>query len=218
MSSPTPLRILALDGGGIRGVLNARLLAHLERELQYASQDLFDLFAGTSTGALILAGLAVPIGEGHHRERAQDFVDMYRSAALDIFPRRRTVPRLIAGLPKRPPANPALEQVLATYVGATTLADTAVDVAIPAYDLANREVVVFTQRDEASSQTRLADAARASAAAPTYFPPVKLRWQGRDRELVDGGLFANNPALIAALQAWRRTPDRPLHVCPWALA
>ena len=204
-----PVRVLSLDGGGVRGLLNAVLIAELERALDAPMQQHFDVIAGTSTGALIAAGLAAPPRNARPLD-AGVFVDIDRQRAGDIFPKRRTLPRAILSAGARPRRSEPLDDVLTTYVRDVRLAETAVEVAIPAYDVLEREPVLFTRaaaREAGDTEFRLADAALASAAAPSYLPSVEASWLGRPRRFIDGGVFANDPALLTLL-ALRRVDDR----------
>lgn len=208
------VRVLSIDGGGIRGLLNATLIAELERELDGPVQDHFDVIAGTSTGALIAAGLSAPSREGRALD-AGVFVDIYRQRAADIFPRRRTRSRAVLSAAKRPTESPALDDILRTYVRDARLADTAVEVAIPAYDVEGREPVLFTRaaaRAAGENEFLLADAALASAAAPSYLPSVERVWRTRRRRFIDGGVFANDPALLTLLALRRADKDRSVRV------
>jgi hypothetical protein len=104
------VRILAIDGGGMRGIIPARLLAHLEERTGRRAAELFDLVAGTSTGGLLALGLSKP--DPHHparpHYRASEIVDFYRLSGRDIF--RRSLLHFIRSLgswlgPKYPPAG-----------------------------------------------------------------------------------------------------------------
>ncbi|HMS72291.1 MAG TPA: patatin-like phospholipase family protein, partial [Baekduia sp.] len=138
------VNVLALDGGGTRGLLNAILVSELEQALGAPAQRYFNVIAGTSTGALLAAGLAAPL-EHDMYPGADVFVDVYRRSAENIFPKRRTLPRAILSAGARPKSSAALDDVLETYVRGVPLAETAVEVAIPAYDVEAREPVLFTR-------------------------------------------------------------------------
>jgi uncharacterized protein len=190
------LRILSIDGGGIRGLIPAIVLCELEERAGQPAAELFDLVAGTSTGGII----ACALGKGL---AADDIVPLYRDEGPRIF--RRSLGRRLAsaeGLLDEKHDDAELETVLQTYLGDTTLGESRVDVMVTAYDLHERAPHFFKSWREEWRDVRMADAARATAAAPTYFEPYLLG----ERSLVDGGVFATNPAMCAYAEAVRLQP------------
>jgi patatin-like phospholipase/acyl hydrolase len=217
MTSPK-CRVLAIDGGGIRGIIPGQILVNLERYLQQKSldpalrlADCFDLIAGTSTGGILTCvyllpdrASATPGGKPRPKFSAKDAVDLYLNYGDDIFsvPLFKRLTSLDGVTDERYPAD-VLEKTLARYFGDTRLSQLVKDCAITAYDIAEREVVVFNSRDNRSGARPdkdylLRDVARATSAAPTYFQPANIVALDRSvRPLVDGGVFANNPSLCA---------------------
>ena len=185
-------QILSLDGGGYKGVFTAAVLACLEDDLGIRIQDSFDLIAGTSTGGII----ALAIGAGLPPSRVVDF---YRDNGHRIFGLRRLRrPRqILRAKYSAAPLRTALEDVL----GDKHFCESPVRLVIPSYDLHNDTVRIFRtphhQRLRRDYKERMVDIALATSAAPTYLPAHALRGQ----RLVDGGLFANNPALVALTEA-----------------
>jgi predicted acylesterase/phospholipase RssA len=228
-----PVRVLAIDGGGIRGIIPALALLELERLTDGArAAELFDLIAGTSTGGIIALGLTVPGEHGGPRYGAKELLDVYVERGRDIFPgggrptlRQRLLGptggrhlgRDIWGAGQRVGSlfggNPGfagnaryfptgLEQVLATKFGDALLGAAVTPVAVTAYDMRGGAPVVFRSWEVAGGPgPKMRDVARATSAGPTYFPPQELEINGADAVLVDGGLAANNPALIAYTDA-----------------
>jgi hypothetical protein len=131
-------------------------------------------------------------------------VDLYLNYGDDIFsvPLFKRITSLDGVSDERYPAD-VLEKTLARYLGDTRLSQLVKDCAITAYDIAEREVVVFNSRDNRDGSRPdkdylLRDVARATSAAPTYFQPANIVALDRSvRPLVDGGVFANNPSLCA---------------------
>lgn len=202
------LRILTIDGGGIRGLVPAVVLAELERRAGAPAAELFDLVVGTSTGGIVALGLTAP-RDGRPGFAAEELAELYRREGPTIFSRPlghriRTVGNLFG--PKYPAAP--LEEVLGRYLGDARLRDASTGVVVTAYELELRAPFFFRSaraaRDPAHDWS-MAEVARATAAAPTLFPPVRLGAAPQDDRdgytLVDGGVFANNPTMVAYADA-----------------
>ena len=201
-------RILAIDGGGVRGVIPAALLASMERATGRATRDVFDFVAGTSTGAVLTAGLVAGIP-------AQRLVSLYVDRAAEVFrsvPLLSFVQRLVAG---HQYDTAGLHRVIREELGAPAadwrLNDAPVDLLVTAKRLSDGMPWYFVRDDPANAQRagaiRLADAVTASAAAPTFFAPWTIGGIG---ELVDGGVgVAGNPVYQACVEAFEYT-DRYL--------
>ncbi|MHB0936806.1 MAG: patatin-like phospholipase family protein [Armatimonadota bacterium] len=190
--------ILSIDGGGIRGLLSAMVLAELERRARHPVSRLFHLVAGCSSGSLITLGLARPRQQGMPDSQASDLVRLFEQDSRIIF--KRSVLHEIAtvhGLfgPRYPTRG--LEQVLSGYFGDTVLRDAVTDVLVPCYDLQQRRMVYLTNRDAGYRDFRMRDIALAASAAPVYFPPARLRVGRQSQVLIDAGLFSISPAMSA---------------------
>jgi uncharacterized protein len=192
-------RILSIDGGGIRGIIPAMVLARLEQETGRPVASLFDLVAGTSTGGII--ALALTMGrDGAPAWSAQDLVELYEKEGQAIFQRSVWHRVFSAGevFDERYPSE-GIEGVLERYFGDARLKDALVPVIVPAYDIEARRPFFFKSayaRADAERDHPLRTVARATSAAPTYFEPLQLDTAG-PTTLVDGGVFANNPAMCA---------------------
>jgi uncharacterized protein len=209
-------RILSIDGGGIRGIVAGQVLARLEQFMRTESgnaslrlADCFDLIAGTSTGGILTCIYLMPGGSRsgsapRTKFTAQDAVDLYLNHGDDIFsvPVFKRIGSLGGLADEKYPAS-VLEKTLSLYLGDTKLSELIGDCAITAYDIAEREVVIFNSRDNRAGNRPdkdfyVRDVARATSAAPTYFETANIRAFDRSvRPLIDGGVFANNPALCA---------------------
>jgi predicted acylesterase/phospholipase RssA len=205
-----PLRILSIDGGGIRGILPAMVLADLERRTNRPMIDLFDLIVGTSTGGLVALALSCPDGEGKPRHTARDIVRLYEVEGKRVFSRSvwhkiRSVGALAEG--KYPAAG--IEGVLQDYFGETRLKDSLADVVVPAYEI-ERRIPFFFKTANAKIKSYydypMKTVIRAATAAPTYFEPTQVQIDGPNDyyALVDGALFAYNPGMCAYVEALHR--------------
>lgn len=198
-----PFKILALDGGGIRGVYAAHLLARLEDALKLPVSGCFDLIAGTSTGSILAGAAATEIP-------MQTVVGLFESQAGLIFKRRKF--SCFPFLRSRYSTDP-LKRAIGDYLPAVTMGEIATPLMITSSDISTGKVHVFKSRylrDLGGPYLRdgsvpLSDAILASCAAPAYFDPRPVG----EYLLADGGLWANNPAIIAITEALSRF-DRPL--------
>ncbi len=200
------MRVLAIDGGGIRGIIPALVLAEVERISGRRVHELFDLIAGTSTGGILACALTTP-----EPRSAADLVDLYRTEGPTIF--RRSLWHRIAsgeGLLEEKHDDAGLNAALAKYLGDATLDQALTRILLTAYDLEAREPFFFKswRTDEPGRNFTMTAAARATAAAPTYFEPSHSRPLDGSPPLalVDGGVFATNPSMCAFAEAQRLEP------------
>ncbi|MBS1902451.1 MAG: patatin-like phospholipase family protein [Bacteroidetes bacterium] len=199
------MKILTIDGGGIRGLIPAKFLQLVEDELGTAIHTYFDLVCGTSTGGIIALaiGAGIPMAE---------VVKMYCDAGPKIFRpggrfRISQFPLLFSKHSSAP-----LSQALRGVFKQRILGDSLVRLCIPSINITDGQTTVFKTRhtrdhvyDEASPYKRdylrsMYDVAMSTSAAPTYFPTHRIPGVGRH---VDGGLWANNPSLIGISEAIR---------------
>jgi predicted acylesterase/phospholipase RssA len=219
-----PVRILALDGGGMRGVMTARILVELERLSGKPIPGLFDVVAGTSTGGMIALALTKPGTGGLPALSAKDVLDIYVNKGRKIFPRavwrpfgwqqvrasRPIVAQRVGAfaMPGRYSnarySRAGLSSLLFDVFGATLLSQAMADVIVPAYDWKAGRAYVFRSRGARNGDLvdpAMAQVAMATTAAPTYFPAFRMRVPDRELVLIDGGLVANNPASVAYYEA-----------------
>lgn len=196
-------RILSLDGGGLRGLITARMLQRLNDEPEIPGWlEKADLIAGTSTGGILALGLAAG-------KSAKEIGDLYKNKGSEIFD--DSIWDDIRDLGKTIGAeysNKALKKELRSIFGTTTLEQLTRKVAIPAFDLDNeakdtrqrswKPKIFHNFSGETSDGANLAaDIALYTSSAPTYFPSAD--------GYIDGGVFANNPSLVAIAQAISRS-------------
>ena len=198
------VRILSCSGGGIRGLLSARLLEHLMARIGASIQDTFHLFAGNSTGALI--GLAQVRPDPHPASAIPEF---YHEFGPQIFSRSYGW-KLRTAWGFRGPKYPidGLRDCARNLAGDYWLSDCTMDFLAPAYDLVTGGPYWFKSWDAIGGHDfALADVGQASASAPTYFPASKIIARDRTiRYFSDGGVFANNPSLAAIREVRQRYP------------
>jgi patatin-like phospholipase/acyl hydrolase len=201
-------RVLSIDGGGIRGIIPAMVLDTLEQQTGKPTHQLFDLIAGTSTGGILALGLTRPALEGGGAMfSAEQLVRLYEEHGRKIFSPNLTGPMLEEKYSVR-----GLEAVLDQFFGDTPLKAAVGAVMVTAYDIERRRPLVFKSRTAASTSPKsqrhdflMKEVARATSAAPTYFEPARIKVPGTQDylPLIDGGVFANNPALCAYVEAFK---------------
>jgi patatin-like phospholipase/acyl hydrolase len=205
------LKVLSIDGGGIRGIIPATILESIEERTNTRTADLFDLIAGTSTGGILALGLATPDEKGEAKYSAADLAALYEKEGKRIFA-SSLWHRMIAldNLIDEKYEASGLESVLRKYFGDTRLKDAVTEVLVTSYELETREPWFFARhkaRSNPSFDFEMRFVARATSAAPTYFEPEELTETRPHGGLIDGGVYANNPALCAYVETKDLHPD-----------
>jgi len=188
-------QILALDGGGAKALFTAHVLARLEEDLRVNLTDAFDLIAGTSAGGIVALGLGAGLPPS-------ELVTHYEELVQTVFPRARRRPwRRIRQWTAPLYDAASLRAVLTEVLGARNLADSSKRLVVPAWDVARGSVHVFKtphhERLKRDWRVPMVDVAMATSAAPTFFPAARVD----GHRLVDGGVWANNPSVVAVAEA-----------------
>ena len=203
-------RILSIDGGGIKGIVPAVVLLHLEKLLKQLSKnqnsrihDYFDLFSGASTGAIIIAGLLSPDKNNHPKYSPEEILDLYLENGHIIFNSSFFQEiKSVSGIVNVKYDPEGLESVFEKYFGKSELKGLLKPSLIPVYDLSRGKNYFFRQQKALTSPRHnfyVKDLLRGATSALSYFPPAQISTVN-DREhrcFIDGGVFANNPALSA---------------------
>lgn len=188
-------QVLSLDGGGIRGIFSAALLAGLEKDAGRPVLGHFDLVVGTSTGGLIAAALGAGMAP-------DEIVDFYVSERKRIFPGPRRL-RSIRQLVRPKYGADGLYALLRQVFGSRLLGESRVPLVIPSYDLGENGIYLFKtphhERLKRDWRVPLWQVAAATSAAPAFFPSFSL--PDDHVRLIDGGVWANNPAMVGVVEA-----------------
>jgi patatin-like phospholipase/acyl hydrolase len=188
-------QVLALDGGGVRGIFTAALLAGIEADTGRPALDHFDLVVGTSTGGIIALGLGAGLAP-------REILDFYVAERESIFsgPPIWTGVRRLFRAKYRPNG---LEAALKRILGERLLGESRIPLVVPAYNLGENAVYLFKTahhpRLKRDYRVPMWAVAMATSAAPTYFPAFRLPID--EVRLVDGGVWANNPAMVGVTEA-----------------
>ncbi|KAF8673356.1 hypothetical protein HU200_048916 [Digitaria exilis] len=228
------ITILSIDGGGIRGLIPATIIAYLEAKLQELDgpdariADYFDVIAGTSTGALLTSMLAAPDKNNRPLFAAKDLNTFYLENGPKIFPQKKagflTPVAKLLGVFRGPKYDGVfLHDKIKNLTHNVRVADTVTNVVVPAFDVKYLQPVIFTTYEAKSDPLKnahLSDICISTSAAPTYFPAHYFKTEGpkddgkggsREYHLVDGGVAANNPTMVAmsmlTKEVLRHNPD-----------
>lgn len=187
--------LLSVDGGGVRGKIASAFLELLEKDLNISLYDKFDFYAGTSTGALIILGItankytSIQINELYNKVNLQQ---IFTKSFWGAFP-------IHFGAKYK---GEGKQKYLETLFGQKRFLDIVKPTVITAYDFINDKAIVFKSKGGSDSQYNplISEVANASTAAPTYFPTV-ITSEAKPRNLIDGGIAANNPAVCLISEA-----------------
>jgi uncharacterized protein len=188
------------------------VLAKIEELTKKPIAELFDVIAGTSTGGILALGLTCPGADQKPKHPASDLVDLYVNKGADIFTKAWFADEEKIVAPKYKAAH--LEQTLAEYLQDARLKDALTRVTVTSYETERRKPFFFRSARAAADPAHydyfMRDVARATSAAPTFFPPHKIDMESPDYySLVDGGVFANNPGMCAYVDALNEIGARP---------
>jgi len=187
-------RVLSIDGGGVKGVFPASFLASIEDSLGANIADYFDLIVGTSTGGIIALGLGLGL-------QARDLLSFYENWGPEIFggPQGWYALRSVFGAKySSAPLRRAAERVF----GNRLLGESRNRLVIPSFNVETGEVHIWkTAHDprlERDYKCKALEVALSTTAAPTYFPTYQ---SSSGTPLIDGGTWANNPLMVAMVEA-----------------
>lgn len=179
-------KVISIDGGGVRGIVPAYILMCIEDKLPGKLGDYVDLVAGTSTGAIVAAGVSAGVP-------MREVLDIYFKEAPSIFAKTfKTRRKSIFGLRGGKHDVHNLISILERYYGSGSMDDHLdVDFLCAAWDMTDGRPKIFTKQRH--GHLPLGRVVAASASAPTYFNPTEIE----SREYLDGGIFAGNPSMLA---------------------
>lgn len=189
-------KILCIDGGGARGIYPAHILKRIQEELKIDFLEEFDLIAGTSTGSIIAAGIACELP-------LDTICSMYENMTEKIFKKRFMSGN---GIITSKYSNEELKKILEQNFGNKKMGELKIKLLIPSTDLGNGQVYVhktpYNPEFVRDGETLVRHAVLSSCMAPIYFDPEVIKnGKGEEYLLADGGLWANNPSMLAFVEA-----------------
>lgn len=195
------IRILSLEGGGMRAVTELEILRHIEREAGKPICQLFDIIGGTSAGAILAALLTVPDNpslpyeEWMPRYSADQISDNLLADRFNIFKKTYSCKGLLGALY----SNSSLKEVGERFFGTTTFDQSIIPTLVTTFDMDTQEIKIIKSWSKKKIFST-ADAVFSSAAGPVYFPPYLAGSSGPDgfkeNLLIDGGIYAMDPTLF----------------------
>ncbi|XP_061343194.1 patatin-like protein 2 isoform X2 [Gastrolobium bilobum] len=208
--------ILSIDGGGIRGIIPQELDGEDARLADY-----FDVIAGTSTGGLVTAMLSAPNDKQRPLFAAKDIKPFYMDHCPKIFPQVQhrglwgSIQKLLISLGGPKYDGKYLHEVVREKLGETRLHETLTNIVIPTFDIKSLQPTIFSSYQIKRSpcfDARLSDICISTSAAPTYLPAYHFKNQDpegnlHEFNLIDGGVCANNPTLVAMNQVTKQIID-----------
>ncbi|KAL4307965.1 hypothetical protein HN51_042404 [Arachis hypogaea] len=217
------ITILSIDGGGIRGLIPATILNFLESQLQELDgedvrlADYFDVISGTSTGGLVTAMLTAPDKHNRPLFAAKDIKPFYMEHCPNIFPQPRGLRGTLMAKVIRQLGGPKydgkyLHGVVKEKLGNIRLHETITNVVIPTFDIKTLQPTIFSSYQIKNSpclDAKLSDICIGTSAAPTYLPAHQFtnkvpKGNVHEFNLIDGGVCANNPTLVAMNQVTKQ--------------
>ncbi|BAT96843.1 Patatin-like protein [Vigna angularis] len=215
------ITILSIDGGGVRGLIPAVVLNHLEKSLQAWDKsallaDYFDVIAGTSTGGLMTALLSAPNPQDPTRPllNTTQVIDFYQNYGPSIFDQNRVWDNSFPG-PKYD--GKFLHNLASELLQNTRLSETLTNVVIPTFDLKKLHPVIFSNfqlKEVPSFDAKLSDICIGTSAAPTYLPPYYFKNGDTEFNLIDGGVAATNPAMAALTEVIKQQKEKNPYMTP----
>jgi patatin-like phospholipase/acyl hydrolase len=203
------IKILSIDGGGIRGIIPVLVLKNLESRLKKKKHltQCFDVMSGTSTGGLIILMLNAPNATGTPKYTASHIAELYKNLGNSIFSQSfwRWLLSFNGWLFEKY-SSETLEEFMHQWLGDIKLRDAITNIIIPAYDISNHKAMFFRKTKAQIDWGKdffMRDIGRATSAAPTYFEPALIESVGGKQfyTLIDGGVAVNNPSISACVYA-----------------
>lgn len=207
------VNILSFDGGGIRGLIAAKIASHLESKIVGNLSDQFDIIAGTSTGGILALGLTIPDENDRPMYRADDLMKIYQTRGGDIFKRSFGYRlRSLGGIRNALFPSSGIQKITDEYFGEVRMDKCLTNTLITSYGIGGDHPVYFSNIKALhypySWNYYMKTVAQATGAAPVFFNPVVVTNDNNESyTLIDGGIVRNNPTGAAVLHAKKYYPN-----------
>lgn len=218
LQAERPIRVLSIDGGGVRGIIPAVILEDIEKELGKPIAQVFDLIAGSSTGGMIALALAAPDQNNRPVRTAKQIVNFYIESGSEVFKTSwRHWFKNLGGLIGPRYDNSGLKKIFYAHLADTMLSEALIPTLITGYHVDGQVGVEFFSEEAKNfsddKDCLMREVALATSAAPVYFDSadVNFAW-GALEGVADGCLYKINPALLAYMHAKKLYPNRRIEV------
>ncbi len=206
--NPRFIRILSLDGGGIRGLISLEVLKYLEERSGKPIAELFDVIGGTSTGAIIGTQIVLADDQGHPKHKAGEIIELYDDQVARVFRAPLYHQILTLGGLLGPRYANDEKIVLANEIYAdANFRDLLLPVMVPSYSVETAGLQLFTNWSPDYAEMFVAPLVSAATSGPTYFPGVELDLPSSRGVYMDGAVFGADPAQEMYLHALEHFPD-----------
>lgn len=205
------IRILSIDGGGIRGVLPAVILNEIQNRTKKHPTELFDMIAGTSIGGILALGLVASAENDNKIPLLQtdELVDFFVKEGKTIFSEKKwkKISSLQGAIDEKYDSS-GIDGFLQSHFGNRKMKDSIIPVFVTSFEIEKYTPLNFKSWD-LDQDFLMSFAARSTSAAPTYFELAKgiHLSSGENYYCIDGGLNNNNPSLLALIEAKKLFPD-----------
>jgi patatin-like phospholipase/acyl hydrolase len=212
----TKIRMLSIDGGGIRGIIPATIMIYLEKQIRKETKnenakvgEYFDMISGTSTGGILACLYLTPESPGSTKAKytAEEALKLYLNHGTEIFSKKFWERITHYKMWNENYKADSLQKLLDNFFGDTKLSELIRPCLITSYDFFHRRATFFNSVDARCRAGDVRDfyvknITRATSAAPTYFEPARITSIGGSIfNLIDGGVFVNNPSMSAYSEA-----------------
>jgi len=196
-----------MDGGAIRAIIQGQILVEIEKRTKKPICELFDLLAGSSSGGNLAMGLVTPGKDGKPKYPAEEATTSYKLNTPKIFARsffQRINP--LSALFEEKYSIEVAADVYKNYYGSAKLSEALTPVIITTYEIEKRMAYLFhseNAKKDPNDDFYMRDVVLSTTAAPTFFEPAKVKNISKTDTFyfIDGAVYANNPALIALIEA-----------------
>lgn len=202
--------IVTVDGGGIRGIVPATILMFLEEIIRKRLQNesfkiskFIDFLGGTSTGSIVTSLMSITDENGEPKYSMSEIMEMYMALGPKVFKKSFWHKiKTLWGLTGPSFQSSNIEGYLKEMYGDVKMKDIKIPCLFTAYDIDKRRIHIFTNKDKSGKygEYLIRDIVRGSTSIPAYFSPAHFSVNEDENTLVDGGVFANNPALVTLME------------------
>ena len=206
--------VLAVDGGGIRGIVPAVMIKKIEEEFAHPVTEIFDAFGGTSAGSIAISILNTKDPATQRPYTGVNLVAFIQEIGKKIFarPLKRTI-RTVGGVAGSKYSAKPLEDFLKSKLGETKISDSIKDLTIVAYDFTNKKTFLFTTGSKKlhDHDYTLWETVRSSTAAPVLFKGHEMVIGGQRRTMIDGGIGGGmSPDLYLFNEVRKKYPGKKI--------